>query len=171
MSYFKSFPQILYSFDTGQTVTAFAMTDILRRVKANTRTIIGTLSYDEYDIQDGETPEIIADKVYNDPTLHWVILLLNEIIDPRFDWPLDVEALRRYITSKYGAGNEESVHHFVNELNDIVHPSYTGGAVFFVTNTVHEEQVNETKRRIRLIKPQFVNKFVDSFREVLNNGQ
>jgi hypothetical protein len=169
MSYFKNFPQILYSFDTGTTVGAFVMTDLLRRVKADDANIQNVLAYDEYDIIEGETPEIIADKLYNEPTLHWVVLISNEILDPRFDWPLTTRALELHITDKYGAGNENGIHHYENTYGDIVHSSYAGTKTS-VTNTEYEIAHNETKRRIKVLKAKFVPQFIQTFNGILNNG-
>jgi hypothetical protein len=169
MSYFKNFPEILYSFSTGYTISAFVMTDILRRVKMDDANITNLLSYDEYDILDGETPEIIADKVYNDPTYHWVILVANEIIDPRYDWPLSTTALNLYIADKYGTSST-SIHHYYNDDGDVVHISYAG-IKYSVTNAQYETELNETKRRIRIVKPEFVPRFVENFVGLLNNGE
>lgn len=169
MNYFKNFPQIFYTFSTGIAVSSFIMTDILRRVKANDANIQNVLSYDEYDILDGDTPEIISDKIYNTPEYHWTILIANEIIDPRYDWPLSTTALRNYITKKYGAGNENAIHHYVNADGDVVHSTYAG-AKTPVSNTDYEDQLNESKRRIKIIKPQFITRFVDKFTGMLNNG-
>lgn len=160
---------MIYSLSTGSTVDVFVATDFLRRVKVDDINILNTLSYDEYDIQDGDTPEIVADKIYNSPDYHWVILIANEIIDPRFDWPLSTDALRSYITDKYGQGNEYAVHHYENTSGDTVHVSYSGLKTS-INNTEYEELINESKRRIRLIKPQFVSMFIESFVGILNNG-
>jgi hypothetical protein len=173
MSYFSNFPQILYSFDTSasQKVTAFTVTDILRRVKADRNNIQNTLSYDEYDIREFETPEMVADKVYNDPQLHWIILITNEILDPRYDWPLSTPQLQTYVTSKYGTGNEYGIHHYVTNdaYQDIVHSSYTGSKIS-VTNFDYEYAQNESKRRISILKPEFVGQFIKNFTGLLNNG-
>jgi hypothetical protein len=173
MSYFRNFPQILYSFDTSnsQKVTALTVTDILRRVKADRANVGNVLSYDEYDIGEHETPEMVADKVYNDPQLHWIILITNEILDPRYDWPLSTEMLKAYITDKYGLGNEYAVHHYVSNdsYQDIVHSSYAASKLE-VTNFDYEYTLNESKRRISLLKPEFVGQFIQNFTGLLSNG-
>lgn len=169
MSYFSKFPQIYYSFSTGLTISAFVMTDILRRVKADDYKIANSLSYDQYDILDGDTPEIVADKVYGRSDLHWTILIANEIIDPRYDWPLSTTALRNYVIDKYGEANIYGIHHYVNSDGDVVHSSYAGIKTS-VSNYDYEDAINEGKRRIRLIKPRFISEFVNNFSGLLNNG-
>jgi hypothetical protein len=165
--YFEKFPQIVYSLDNG--TTNFVITDIFRRVIAKTESLTTATAYDDYDIQDGDTPEIVSDKVYNTVDLYWTILIANQILDPRWDWPVASNALSQYITDKYGVGNENGIHHYVNTDGDIVHSSYAG-VKSSVTNTMYEDGLNEAKRRISLIKPQHLQQFLSSFSGLLNNG-
>ncbi|NBR22608.1 MAG: hypothetical protein EBU08_02235, partial [Micrococcales bacterium] len=62
-----------------------------------------TAVYYEYNIQDSDTPEIIANKFYGDSEKHWVVMMLNDIVDPQFDWPLDQRTIISYINEKYSA--------------------------------------------------------------------
>ena len=165
--YFENFPQVIYTLDSG--VTTFNIVDVFTRVKADIQKTLSRTAYDEYDIQDGETPEILADKFYENVKLYWIILISNEILDPRFDWPLTTQQLSSYITGKYGAANINAIHHYVTNdaYADIVHSSYAG-LKLPVTNTVYEEGVNDAKRRIKILKPQFVPDFVNNFNRILN---
>ena len=72
--YFSNFPTILYdSFGSGQTKD---VKNLLRRVAIRSKIKTNTLLFDTYDVKEGETPESIADKLYEDPELHWVVLLV-----------------------------------------------------------------------------------------------
>jgi hypothetical protein len=167
MSYFSKFPTINYTFDTSQLVVAFNIADFTRRVIAEDVNLATTLAYDEYDIQDGDTPEIVSDRIYNNPAYHWVILLANGIIDPRFDWPLSVNAFNNYVEDKYV--DPGAVHHYVNADGDTVHSSYAGTKIA-ISNYDYELAINENKRRIRIVKPQFIPMFTKNFYGTLNNG-
>ena len=57
------------------------VTNLLRRVALRQKVSADVLVFDYYDVKDGETPEIIAHKLYGDSELHWVILLINNITD------------------------------------------------------------------------------------------
>jgi hypothetical protein len=104
--YFEKYPKLFYTLDNGR--SAQIVPDILRRVKiVEELQKIGSY-YDLYDVQDGETPEIVADKFYRDSTLHWVVLLSNEIEDPRFHWPLPYNDLVKNAVAKYGS--EDAIH-------------------------------------------------------------
>jgi len=165
--YFEKFPLIRYSLDGG--LTTFLMTDFFRRVKADRINIQSSLAYDEYDVHQGETPEILADKLYGDSNFHWVILIANEIIDPRWDWPLDEVILKRYVEDKYGLANIYATHHYENAAGDVVHSSYVLTKTA-VNNYEYEIIKNEAKRRISVIKPQYLNAFVTNFTKAIQAG-
>jgi hypothetical protein len=114
--YFKSFPYTLYSLDDISTVQV--VTNITNRASLSDEVKNNLSLYDEYDIKDGETPELLADKFYGNPELHWLILHYNEIIDPRFDWPLDTNNLNRYVAGKYA--NVNAVHHYEDASGNYV---------------------------------------------------
>ena len=163
--YFKAFPIINYSLDGGR--TTFPMTDIFRRVLAIDNNLQTSLIYDDYDIIDGETPEIVADKFYNESYYHWVILIVNNIIDPRFDWPMRNAELRTFIKRKYDIENVDAVKHYINDNDEIVHSSYAG-TKYPVSYYEYEEAINEEKRRINIVKPEFLPAFVNSFTGTIN---
>lgn len=226
--YFEKFPQSFYTLDnrtTVQLVTNITVRNIVKDAIKENYSI-----YDEYDIKDGETPEILADKFYNNPNYHWIILHMNDIIDPRFDWPLTQPRLIEFVIDKYG--NTSAIHHYENvdgdpavgnifvststtptiiiSQNDVIvnvtddgvgvveyavsQNNYnvkvgrggfrTGCKVALYSNTLsnvsvisttinnsvvpvtvldYEEQQNESKRRIKILKPQFVESFVNEF--------
>ena len=57
--------------------------------------------YYTYDIQDGDTPEMLAHKYYGDVYRYWIVLFANQIIDPQWQWPLSSKNLDNYIVNKY----------------------------------------------------------------------
>ena len=123
--YFQNFPYTYYYLDN--TTTIQVITDITNRavISDEVKTNLGL--YDEYDIKDGETPELVADRFYNNPELHWIILQYNDIIDPRFDWPLDTNNLNRYVSGKYT--NINAIHHYEDVNNN-----YTNGNVYLISS-------------------------------------
>jgi hypothetical protein len=159
--YFNQFPTINYTLDGGK--TSYSITDFFNRVKSDHNNVYTSLAYEEYDIKEAETPEILAARIYGDSQLHWIILIVNEIIDPRFDWPLSSQALNNYIEDKYGINGGGFIHHYINDAGDIVHSSYAG-AKYPVSNFEYENDVNETKRTIKILKPKYAPAFVKSFK-------
>lgn len=71
------------------------------------------LVYYQYDIQEGDTPEIIAHKYYGDSYRFWIVLFVNQIIDPQWDWPMNSTTFNNYIQNKYQDFNPYSqTHHY-----------------------------------------------------------
>ena len=176
MSYFAAFPVINFSLDGG--ITSFPMTDIFRRVRALDININNTTLYDPYDVREGETPEIVADKFYNNSRLHWIVLVTNEILDPRFDWPLPDNQLKLFIKNKYNITNVDATRHYENNLGDIVYNADGDptkdypGTTYPVSYYDYENGINEGKRRIKLLKAQYVPAFTKNFQSLLKkNGQ
>ena len=123
--YFKSFPYTLYTLDDISTVQV--VTNITNRVSLSDEVKTNLSLYDEYDIRDGDTPELVADRFYSNPELHWLILHYNEIIDPRFDWPLDTNNLNRQVASKYA--NVNGIHHYED-----ANGNYANGNVYLISS-------------------------------------
>lgn len=160
--YFSKFPYLIYSLDEGQ--SRFLIRDIFRRIKVDQIGIQQDLAYYDYIIRDGDTPEILADKIYDNSQFHWIILIVNEIIDPRWDWPLPENILYDYIVDKYELENIGDPHHYVNADGYVVNSTYPGAIA--VSNYDYEVEENEKKRLIKILKPEHVNLFIKSFTEV-----
>lgn len=165
--YFSKFPVINYSLDDG--ATSFAVIDIFRRIKADRLNIQTSLAYYTYDVDSQDTPEIVADRVYNDSSLHWIILLTNEIIDPRWDWPMSDVQLINYTKHKYGIDNVYATLQYINDYNDVVHSSYAGNK-YPVSYLDYEIAQNEARRQIKILKAQYVPQFIRSFDGIITNG-
>ena len=106
--YFSKFPTIPY--DAAGTNQSKDVKNLLRRVAVRTKIKTNTLFYDTYDVKEGETPESIADKLYDDPELHWVILLVNDITDIYHQWPMRYSQFLQFVDDKYDDPN--GVHHY-----------------------------------------------------------
>jgi hypothetical protein len=113
--YFQNFPYTYYSLD--DIATTQIVTNISLRVRLSDELKNNFALFDKYDIKDGETPEILADKFYSNPQLHWIILHTNDILDPRFDWPLTTNNLVLFAQGKYN--NVNAPHHYV-DANSII---------------------------------------------------
>ena len=97
--YFSSFPKIVY--DSKGQGEVKVVTNLLKRVAVRTKVKNSAMLYDTYDIKNGDTPESLADQLYNDPQLHWVILLTNDITDRYHDWPMYEQQFNTYLNEKY----------------------------------------------------------------------
>lgn len=98
--YFSKYPKILHSFDG---INGTLVTNLLARIKMADSVLTNTLIYYEYSIQEGDTPEIVANKLYKDSEKHWVVLLTNKIFDPFYEWPQSSNQFNKFIINKYGS--------------------------------------------------------------------
>lgn len=106
--YFNYFPKVFYK-QSLETTGVDNVTNITSRYKFEDDFKNNTAVYYKYDIREGDTPEILASKLYKSPEKHWVILEMNNIIDPRFGWPLDQRSIIQFIESKYIANANTSI--------------------------------------------------------------
>ena len=182
--YFSNFPIIPYD-SVGQGKFK-DVTNLLRRVALRSKVKSNVLLFDTYDVQEGETPESIADKLYDDPELHWIILMVNDITDRYHQWPMNYSQFLQYINDKYvnddGTSNVDGVHHYeisqssgdTTTTIEVYNNSalYTGDTDFYVsattiTNREYEENLQNQYRQIRLLDPAFVGPFVEEYEKLM----
>ena len=102
MQYFDTLPKIVYTNSAGQSL---AMTNLLARASVIPQILKDPLVYYSYDIQEGDTPEIIAHKYYGDSYRYWIVLFANELLDPQWDWPMTYNMFEQYLADKYPSTN------------------------------------------------------------------
>ena len=174
MTYFDMFPNIYYSAKGDGKFTI--MKDILSRVKLIANVKENILGFDYYDVQDGETPEMIAHRYYGDVNLHWTILVANDIIDYYEDWPMSVQRFEQFVKEKYE--NPGSIHPYEIAqtsgdttvtidvgMNTTEYPSATA-----ISNYQYEDRLQEKKRQIRLISTRHIDDFVKEFERKMNEA-
>jgi hypothetical protein len=119
MQYFSTLPKIV---KTGSDGTSVLMTNLMARVSVMPEILKNPLVYYQYDIQEGDTPEIIAHKYYGDSYRFWIVLFVNEIIDPQWDWPMNSTIFNSFIANKYQEFNPHSqVHHYEKIITQYEH--------------------------------------------------
>ena len=161
--YFNEFPNIYYSFKINGKDKFVLIKDITQNVRIRKEILANITLYDEYDIRDGKTPEIIAEKIYGSPLYHWVVMLCNERYDYINDFPLPTYELEQHVIQKYGAGNEYKVHHYIDSNGNIV--DSTNPQATSVSNYQFEDNENEKNRRIKLISRDLLNIILRNFKD------
>jgi len=113
-NFYSLFPKINYNISQQKPAVTEEATNIFIRVGILKNILNNISAYTVYDIEDGDTPEIVAQKAYNDAGAAWMILLANQIMDPQFDWPLDYKSFEQYIIDKYGSVETAKItpHHY-----------------------------------------------------------
>ena len=171
MAYFSKFPIVVVDLsEFGEDKEEYLLSDIITNVRVK-KDLLNNLSYyEEYDVRDGETPELISEKFYGTPLYHWVIMLINDRYDYINDFPMVQQTLEAYIEEKYGA-SQNSIRHYVTVDGFIVNSDYVNpqgvADATPVTNFEYEIQKNEEKRRIKVIPPDVLGEVIRQFREIL----
>ena len=153
--------------------------------------------FTKYTVIGDDRPDTVATKVYDDPTLDWVVLLSNNIVSIQSEWPLGQAAFNTYVTEKYGDETTlySGIHHYESrevKANDgtIIIPSgarvSVGQSVSFfdedssqqiirtdvampITNYMFEEKLNDEKRNIFILKPIYLNILFDDIDQIMRN--
>jgi hypothetical protein len=112
--FFNKFPKLDYDINNNLYSRYEMVTNIFFRLGVVKETINNISSYYVYEVQSGDTPEILAEKVYGDAGAGWIILMANYITDPQFDWPMEYDTFAKYIVNKYGSieAAKTGIHHY-----------------------------------------------------------
>ena len=176
---------ISYPFSESDFVTA---KNFFRRYKINEDVFSNVVYFQKYSITEGLRPDQLADTLYGNPFYDWVILLVNNMVNAQYDWPLNNYEIYKVLENEYDDPYSE-IHHY--EIKETI-AQYTAGLHVDETfyNGTHKVNINgsvvtkngneiaspitvaewltaenEKKREIYLLKPAYVQSFVDDFRK------
>lgn len=190
MRYFDTLPKVVKTESNGRSTV---YTNLLSRASLINNLLSDPTVFYEYDIQEGDTPEIVADKYYGDSYRYWLILLPNNILDPQWGWPLSGALLMDYINEKYT--DPEGFHHYEKivslyesstqitttntfEINEDAYNllqeltstyNFDSGTTTMtvtkktVSNFEYEFRLNESKRKIKLLRKELTNRLEREF--------
>ena len=196
MAYFDELPNIFHPSllpSSNKVEDRIAVKNIFKRSKlrSDVDQVITVFNY--YYVRENYRPDMVAEEIYEDPELDWVILTTNNIINIRDQWPLNHNDLHNHIIEKYGSeANLFGIHHYetkkmVDEYNRTVIPAglqvdanftfqyknysnsmVTVNPVVSVTNYEYETKLNEEKRKIKVLKSQYLSIFITDHQNIMN---
>jgi len=187
--YFSNFPKILYDIDgTNSTAPEFS-TAINLLIRNKLREVVkGDIStYYPYIIpEEVRRPDVLSQNVYGDVSFTWTIFLVNNILDPLWQWPMDSRVFESYLTRKYGSvgASKITVHHYEYTWQERVEATGTSDPIpaqkvevdydtylginedfrEVIYNFEYEETKNEANREISLIQPFYISQVIDEAR-------
>ena len=195
MAYFEELPNIAYPSllpSSNKIEDRILVKNIFKRSKLRTDIDQAITAFNYYYVEQGMRPDMVAKSLYDDSELDWVILTANNITNIRDQWPLEHNDLHEYMLDKYGSeANISGIHHYetrkiVDEYNRVVIPAglevdvnfsfkyknysnsiVTVNPVSAITNYQYEVKLNDEKRRIRVLKPQFVSLFLSDHKNIM----
>ena len=151
--------------------------------------------FKKYNVVGDDRPDNVANQVYEDSTLDWLILLANNIVNIPNEWPLPQADFDRYLLEKYDNDYNKiynGVHHYEtvevkdsnnvtivpkglevsSDYNVIYYDFYIGGITETsnitrpVTNFQYEENLENKKREIFILKPEYISIVLDDIEDI-----
>ena len=189
--YFSITPNVLYdekpiSYPFSESDRVIAK-NFFRRYKLNDDIFSYAVFFNKYAIQDGERPDILAEKLYGNQFYDWVILLTNNMVNAQYDWPLSNYALSKIMEREYDDPYNE-IHHYETvkvaqypsglrvdkAFYDKQHKLNINGTITILNGTAisapitvadHLAKENEKKREIYILKEKYLRSFVNDFKK------
>ena len=197
--YFRKLPNLNYPslLKTRESNTDFVQTkNLFRRVKVREDLFANFMQFDKYKIVGDERPDNVAQKVYDNDDLDWIILLSNNIVDLNNEWPLTQFQLNEFLNEKYSPQELVSIHHYEtlelrDNKNQLILPAgivvdenfnleYLSGGQIKSTNSLvdgrpvkavtfydYENDLNDKKRNINVLKPELLGIFIRDFERIM----
>ena len=197
--YFRKLPNLNYPslLKTRESNTDFIQTkNLFRRVKVREDLFANFMQFDKYKIIGDERPDNVAQKVYDNDDLDWIILLSNNIVDLNNEWPLTQFQLNEFLNEKYTPQELVSIHHYEtlelrDSRNQLILPAgivvdenfnleYLSGGQVKSTNSLvdgrpvkavtfydYENDLNDKKRNINVLKPDLLGIFIRDFERIM----
>ena len=164
MAYFSYFPTIGYDVRGEKNNSRVqAITNVLVRIRKKLN-VVNSAFFEQYFISDGDRADTIAHQLYDDSTLHWVVLYANYMTNPYYDWPLPYFDLQKFVAKKY-PDNINGIHHYEDADGYEVDSDASGATV--VTNFVYEESLNDSKRTINIIRSEYLPQILQEFKTLI----
>ena len=197
MAYFDYHPDILlpsFSPDRNSSNDATIVKNLFKRGKIREKYFENAMSFEKYNIQGDDRPDNVAYDIYKDSSLDWVVLISNNIINIRDEWPMSQYDFQRFIDNKYSAEQVTQVHHYeTKEIRDTdgillldagnrvdanfsfeysyfgTNYSLSGSDVLSsLTNYDYEVVVNERKRNIFVLRKEYLEMLMNDMRDIMS---
>tara|TARA_R100001510_G_C7579296_1_gene152890 strand:+ start:192 stop:806 length:615 start_codon:yes stop_codon:yes gene_type:complete len=188
----KKLPSLAYNFSTNPLDADFLIVkNIWRRAQILTEFKVSTTLFTEINVRDGERPEDVATRMYQNPFYNWTILIINDITDVYSQWPRSQFQLEEFINQKYDNA-QATKHHVTTEVKDannniiveagkVVASNYqvayyngsttvTANPVVSISNAQYEAEINSKKQNIQVVKPDLIEDFIEAYTELLQKG-
>ena len=174
--YFQQFPKLEYDVNGDGNVKL--ATDIFRRIKVRSKVKDNLALLDKYDVETGEKPEDVAFKVYGSVDYWYVVCLMNNVVNRNHDWPKSFQAFEEYVNDKYAEPG--GIHHYEktqssgattsngpSDYSHMLECNSTDSGAVSVSNYEYERRLQDQKREIKILEPNYLNTFLNEFRKLI----
>ena len=196
MAYFDFFPDLLlpsFSDKRRSSKDLVRVKNLFKRAKLRDDFFENAVAFNSYIIQGDDRPDNVADKFYGDEFLDWVVLISNNILNVRDEWPMAQRDFGVYLNNKYDQDQLSSIHHYETKRvvdadgfallgeGNVVPPdfvlnwSYAGinnslsgsDVMTSITTIDYEIAKNDKKRELNLIRPEYIKVVLEDMREIM----
>jgi hypothetical protein len=177
-NYFRNIPKVKYDINGAEPNKYLNVTNIMKRISFKPSVIEDITDYYPYRVKDGERPDILSHQKYGTVAYAYLIMLINDIYDPLFDWPLTSQQFEKYLISKYGSvssamgttkyyyqivraevartGTSERVPAVKFIVDETAYDALDSGDRSTQTQYEWEDELNDNKRDIKLINASLI---------------
>ena len=114
MAYFQELPNIAHTSllpVRNKIEDRIIVKNLFKRSKLRTDVDQAITAFNYYYVEDQQRPDVLAQELYGDSELDWVVLTSNNITNVRDQWPLNHDDLHSYMLEKYGSEQNLSLIH------------------------------------------------------------
>ena len=196
-SYFRQLPQLDYPSLSNDRKSAYdyqLVKNLFKRAVLRDDVFNDVTNFEKYSVEGDERPDQVAYDFYGDSGLDWIILTTNNIIHVRDEWPMSNRDFLTYLNEKYTSEELSNVHHYEtreirDESNTLIQPAgirvksdysvtyvendtvKTESSIKMINFLEHETNLNDAKRNINILKPDYVEIFLRDIKEIMRYKQ
>ena len=196
-SYFRQLPQLDYPSLSNDRKSAYdyqLVKNLFKRAVLRDDVFNDVTNFEKYSVEGDERPDQVAYNFYRDSQLDWIVLTTNNIIHVRDEWPMSNRDFLTYLNEKYTSEELSNVHHYEtreirDESNTLIQPAgvrvksdysvtyvendtvKTKSSIKMLTFLEHETNLNDAKRNINILKPDYVEIFLRDIKEIMRYKQ
>jgi len=192
-SYFRQLPDLDYPSLTNDRNSVYdyqIVKNLFKRAVMRDDIFNDVTSFTKYSVVGDERPDQVANTFYNDSGLDWVILTTNNIVHVRDEWPMGSQDFLTYLNAKYTSEELSNIHHYetktIRDSNGtLIQPQGLtvpeNHSITFLDNGVsrtesqltsftfleNETRLNDDKRNINILKPEFLGIFLENIVDIM----
>ena len=192
-SYFRQLPDLDYPSLSNDRKSAYdyqIVKNIFKRAVLRDDIFDEVVAFTKYSVVGDERPDQVAFDFYGDSGLDWVVLTTNNIIHVRDEWPMGNQDFLTYLNGKYTDQELSNIHHYETDLlrdsqGKLIQPKgltvpgdysislldngvlRTESKITSFTFLEHETNLNDAKRNINILKPEYLTIFLENFAEIM----
>lgn len=198
MTYFREVSDLLYQSQQPNRNSSYdyvKVKNFFRRAKIRDDFFQTATAFTKYKIIGEERPDQVAENVYGSSQYDWIVLISNNILNVRTEWPLSDGEFSEYLERKYTENELNSPHHYetttvldsrgklivpsgkevdsgftVTYFDEVKNQSVVVNPIKLISIYEYEIQQNDKKRNIYLLRDRYLQTAIDDMRTIMSYG-